>query len=182
MSSYCYRHDTNTVVHCTWYETLTIVITCTCCTDTMTRRTLISHSCPTDIYMHHSRILVTQTALLHRLTAQVYMPVWFLYACHMDSRSYYMYYCVMLPYSCYMIVFCYSYGYSRYWTWELLICNMWEFHIYCSHFPLYCSRYIVPVSRYIVLCYQQSSGPVIMLPVSCPVVVLVTLYTWHIRS
>ena len=49
-------------------------------------------------------------------------------------------------------------------------------------FPLYCSRYIVPVSRYIVLRYQQSSGPVIMLPVSCTVVVLVTLYTWHIRS
>ena len=45
-----------------------------------------------------------------------------------------------------------------------------ESHIYCSHFPLYCSRYIVPVSRYIVLCYQQSSGPVIMLPVSCTVI------------
>jgi len=42
-----------------------------------------------------------------------------------------------------------------------------ESHIYCSRFLLYCSRYIVPVSRYIVLCYQQSSGPVIMLPVSC---------------
>jgi len=39
------------------------------------------------------------------------------------------------------------------------------------------SRYIVPVSRYIVLCYQQNSGPVIMLPVSCTVFVLVTLYT-----
>ena len=44
-------------------------------------------------------------------------------------------------------------------------------------FPLYCSRF-----RYIVLCYQQSSGPVIMLPVSCTVVILVTLYTWRIRS
>jgi len=50
-------------------------------------------------------------------------------------------------------------------------------HIYCSR-----SRYIVPVSRYIVLCYQQSSGPVIMLPVSCTVFILVTLYTWYIRS
>jgi len=28
MSSYCYWHDTNTVDHCTWYETLTIGITC----------------------------------------------------------------------------------------------------------------------------------------------------------
>ena len=41
-----------------------------------------------------------------------------------------------------------------------------ESHIYCYIVPvilfmLYCSH-----SRYIVLCYQQSSGPVIMLPVS----------------
>ena len=57
-----------------------------------------------------------------------------------------------------------------------------DFHIYCSRFPLYCSCYIVPVSRYIVLCYQQNSGSVIMLPVSCTVVVLVTLYTWYNRS
>jgi len=44
-------------------------------------------------------------------------------------------------------------------------------------FMLSCSCYIVLDSRYIVLHYQQSSGPVIMLPVSCTVVVLVTLYT-----
>jgi len=48
-------------------------------------------------------------------------------------------------------------------------------------FPLYWSRYIVPDSRYIVLCYQQSSSPVIMLPISCTVFVLVIFYTWHIR-
>ena len=46
-------------------------------------------------------------------------------------------------------------------------------------FMLSCSCYIVPDSRYIVLRYQQSSGPVIMLPVSCTVVILVTLYTWY---
>ena len=63
-----------------------------------------------------------------------------------------------------------------------------EFHIYCSRynvpvilFQWYCSRFPLYCSRYIVLCYQQSSGPVIMLPVSCTVV-LVTLYTWLIRS
>ena len=71
------------------------------------------------------------------------------------SRSYYMYYCAMLPSSCYMIVSCYWYGYSRYWTWELLIGDMWNptsivpgscyivhdilFPLYCSRFPLYCS-------------------------------------------
>ena len=49
-------------------------------------------------------------------------------------------------------------------------------------FMLYCSCDIVPVSRYIVLCYQQSSGPVITLSVSCTISVLVTLYTWYIRS
>ena len=47
-------------------------------------------------------------------------------------------------------------------------------------FMISCSCYIVPDSRDIVLCYQQSSGPVIMLPVPCTVIVLVTLYTWHI--
>ena len=52
-----------------------------------------------------------------------------------------------------------------------------DFHIYCFRFPLYCSCYIVPVSRYIVLCYRQSSGPVIMLPVSCTVFILVPWYT-----
>ena len=70
----------------------------------------------------------------------LHMHVWFLYSCHMDSRSYYMYYCSMLPYSCYMIVSCYWYGYSRYWIWELLICDMW---IPTSIVPV--SLYIVPV-------------------------------------
>ena len=114
----------------------------------------------------------------------LHVPTWFNYSYHMDHRAYYMYYCSMLSYSCYMIVSCYWYGYSRYWTWELLICDMWNpttivpvilFPWYCSRFPLYCSRYIV-------LCYQQSSGPIIMLPVSCTVVVLVTLFTWYNRS
>jgi len=41
---------------------------------------------------------------------------------------------------------------------------------------------LFPISRYIVLCYQQSSGPVIMLHVSCTVIVLVTLCTFNIRS
>ena len=52
------------------------------------------------------------------------------------------------------------------------------FPLYCSRFPLYCSCYIVPVSRYIVLCNQQSSGPVIMLPVSHIIMILVTLYIY----
>ena len=77
-----------------------------------------------------------------RHTSQVhisllYMQAWFLHSYHMDPGSCYTYYCSMLPYSCYTIVSCYWYGYSRYWTWELLICAMWESHISCSRFPLY---------------------------------------------
>jgi len=52
-----------------------------------------------------------------------------------------------------------------------------ESHIYCSCyivpvilFPSYCSRFRVYCSCDIVLCYQQSSRPVIMLPVSCTVI------------
>jgi len=82
------------------------------------------------------------TSLLHMLTARVYMHVLFLSSCH--HRTYDLYYCSMLPYACYMIVSCYWYGYSRYWTWELLICDMWN------------PTSIIPVSRYIV--------PVILFP------------------
>ena len=64
-------------------------------------------------------------SLLSMLTTRVYMHVLFLSSCHMDHHAYYMYYCSMFPYSWYMIVSCYWYGYSRYWTWELLRCDMW---------------------------------------------------------
>ena len=75
----------------------------------------------------------------------------------------------------------YWYGCSRYWTRELLICYTWN---PTSIVPV--SSYIVHVILFpfpvIVLRYQQSSGPVIMLPISCIVLVLVTLYTWHMKS
>ena len=80
---------------------------------------------------------------------------------------------IFMLYDCFLLLI----WISRYWTWELLICDMWN---PTSIVPV--SRYIVLISHYIVLCYQQSSGPVILLPVSCTVFVLVTLYTWHIRS
>ena len=87
------------------------------------------------------------------------MHVFVLSSFHMDHRAYYMYYCSMFPYSCYMIVLCYWYGYSRYWTWELLICDMWNptsivpvilFPLYCSRFPLYCSM----LSTELMSCYH----------------------------
>ena len=89
-----------------------------------------------------SLILVTQTTLLHMLTAQVYMHVWFLYSWYMDPRSYYMYYCAMLP----LLI----------WIFPLLDMRAVDmrymgiphllfpfsvilFMLYCSRFPLYCS-------------------------------------------
>ena len=101
----------------------------------------------TDIPMHglpHVILLIVLIVTWILGISLLPMHVRFLYSCHMDPRSDYMYYCAMLLYSGYMIVFCYWYGYSRYWTWELLICNMWN------------PTSIVPVSRYIV--------PVILFP------------------
>ena len=178
-------------------DTLTTVMTCTSDTQiyytdycytymsTGTRRYQFTYYYLSYDSYHHIIItwmLGTQlshghTSLLHMLTARVYMHVLFLSFCHMNYYTYYVYYCSILSlYSSDMIVSCYWYWYSRYWTWELLICDMWN-----ATSIVLVSCYIVPVSRYIVQCYQQSSGPVIMLPVSCTVIILVTLYAWHIR-
>jgi len=120
-------------------------------------------------WMLDTRLSHIHTLLLHMLTARVYMYVLFLSCCHMNHHSYYMYYCSMLsPYSCYMIVSHYWYCYSCYWIHEMLICYVWTLIS------------IVLVSRYLVICYQQSSCPVIMLHVPCIVFVLATLYTWNI--
>ena len=74
----------------------------------------------------HFILAWTSYAFMSCLHVTVTHPVLFLFPCHIDHRAYYMYYCSMLPYSCYMIVSWYWYGYSHYWTWELLICNMWD--------------------------------------------------------
>ena len=134
----------------------------------------------------------------------LHMHIWFLYSCHMDLV---LITCITIP--CYWIhVIClfpllilliplldtcsrYWYRYSRYWTWELLICYMWtstsivpvsRYIVHVILFMWYCSSFRVYCSRYIVLCYQQSSGPVIVLPVLGTVFILVTLYTWYIRT
>ena len=72
--------------------------------------------------------------ILHVLLFHV-IPVFLLYACF----PWLILLCPLLD-----IVSCYWYGYSRYWTWELLICDMWT------------PTSIVPVSCYIV--------PVILFP------------------
>jgi len=169
---YCNSQDP--VLH----ETLTTIITCTCCTNTMTRHTLLFRiHVPPISKCFTSRILVTQTALLHMLTAQVYI------ACMVSLFLSYGSPFILHVLLCHVTVFM-LYGCFLLLIWIFPLLDMRavdmhyvESHIYCSRFPLYCSCYIVPVPRYIVLCYQQSSGPVIMLPVSCIVLVLVTLYT-----
>ena len=91
-----------------------------------------------------------------------------------------LYDCSMLLYSCYMIVSCHWYGYSRYWTWELLIRDMWN---PTSIVPVSC--YIVPVILFpfpVILFYAINRAQVQLSCYPYHVFVLVTLYTWHIRS
>ena len=92
------------------HYTLTTVITCTSDTD-MLHGLLLHIYVPLvhgytnsrNITFHVIVIIVTwmlDTQLSHAhtsLTARVYMHVWFLYSCHVDPRSYYMYYCSMYP-------------------------------------------------------------------------------------
>ena len=139
----------------------------------MKRHFSISYSSSTDIYMYHSRILVTQTALLQMLTTRVYMLVFYRLVIWRTVH--------VTP----IIVPCYR------------IHVIWLFPVIDTDFPLLdmravdmryvgiphllfpfldilfmisCSCYIVPDSRYIVLRYQQSSGPVIVLTVPCTVI------------
>ena len=101
----------------------------------------------TDYCISYSYSHDHHTHSCHAYILQLHMPVLFLSSCHMDHHTYYMYYYFMFPYSWYMIVTCYWYGYSCYWTCELLICDMWEAHIYCSR-----SRYIVHVILFMLYC------------------------------
>ena len=136
-----------------------------------------THGCHVYIALLHVHVMLTY----HCYTCMSYFPVTHvymvsLYSCHMDHHAYYMYYRSVFPYSWYMIVscYCYWYGYSRYWTWELLRCDMWTstsivpvsryivhdilFMLYCSWFPLYCSTLSTELrSRYHVHRIMYSS-------------------------
>ena len=99
---------------------------------------------------------------LHALIVYVFLFAWimmyistswlFLDSRYIEHYFCYMYYCSMwFRYSSYMIVSCYWYGYSRYWTWELLIRDIWN---PTSIVPVSC--YIVPVILFsfpVILCY-----------------------------
>jgi len=92
--------------------------------------TVISYIGIIIIWILGTQLYHVHTSLLHMFTAPVYMHVLCLYSCHMDHRSYYKYYCAMLSlYSCYMII-------ARYWTCELLICDVWNSTSICFPFPV----------------------------------------------
>ena len=76
-------------------------------------------------WMLHTLLSHVHASLWHTFTTRVYMHVLFFTYYHMTHRAYYLDYCSMLLYSCYVIVSCYWYGYSGYWTCELLICDVW---------------------------------------------------------
>ena len=110
----------------------------------MTRHTLNSYSCPTDIYMQHftdtryTDITVTYT---HRTSVHACIVSIFL-------SSLYILYILLF----HVIPVCMLYDYFLLLIWISLLRDMRavdmryvEFHIYCSRFPLYCSCYIVPV-------------------------------------
>ena len=70
------------------------------------------------LYHVHSSLLHISTGI-HACIVLIFLSY--------GSPSYYMYYCSLFSlYSCYMIVSCYWYWYSRYWIRELLICDVWN--------------------------------------------------------
>ena len=145
------------------------------CTDAMTRHTSSPYSCaPLHRIPSCHIIVIIVTWILGILL--LHMHVWFLYSCHMDSRSYYVIRipihitCIIVP--CYRIHVIWLFlvtdmdipdiGYESCWY---AICGiphlLFPFPVILFPFPV------------ILLCYQQSSGPVIRLTVSCIVFVLV---------
>ena len=161
---------------------------------------LLLQFCHVYISLLHVHVMFTY----HCYTCMSCLPITVTRACHVYISLLHVH--VMLTYHCYTCMSCFHIPVTHaihvpccciHVIWLFPVTDMdipvtghescWYAICEISHllFPLYCSycsRDIVLVFRYIVLCYQQSSGPVIMLPVSCTVVVLVTLYTWHIRS
>ena len=129
------------ILYCT---DIIILITSHRYIDTVTRDTIISYSYPTDtrihyftgyrhfIYLHHrymgalftviscSYIIVTY---IHRYTCIDYfyiLVVWITILITWIIATW------IFMYSHYMIVCNYWYWYSRYWTCELLICDVWN--------------------------------------------------------
>ena len=124
----------------------------------MTRHTLLFRiHVPPISKCFTSRILVTQTALLHMLTAQVYI------ACMVSLVLSYGFPFILHVLLCHVIIFM-LYGCFLLLIWIFPLLDMRavdmhyvEFHIYCSRFPLYCSRfplYCSMLSTELMSCYH----------------------------
>ena len=129
----------------------------------------------TDIPMHglpHAILLIVIIVTWILDISLLHMHVWFLYSCHMDPRSYYMY-ChvtVFMLYECFLLLI---------WLFPILDMRAIDmqyveiphllfpfpvilFSLYCSRFPLYCSMlstelwssyHVTRIMYYICSCY-----------------------------
>ena len=103
-------------------------------------------------YYSHRYMDARHTSQVH--ISLLHMHVWFLYSCHMDHRSSYMYYCSMLLYLCYIIdVHVLLFHVTVFDCFLLLICifpllDMRAVDMRYVEFHIYCSRYIVPVTLF----------------------------------
>ena len=111
------------------------------CPDTMTRHTLISYSCPTDIYMHHftdTRYTDSTATYAHRTNIHACVVAIFLsYGSPCILHVLLFHVTVSMLYACFLLLI---------WIFPLLDMRAVdmryvESHIYCSRFPLYCSRF-----------------------------------------
>ena len=169
-----YHHYTDTVVHWTWYYIIhwpllvhVLVI------HRYVTRLIATHICSTGTRIYPFTEYRMSYSCYHRYmdaryTVMLCLHITVTHACIVSIFLSYgstVYIACIFRFSCYMIISRSWYWISCYWIHELLICDVWN------------PTSIVPVSRYPVLCYQLSSGPVIMLHVPCTVLVLVTLCT-----
>jgi len=128
----------------------------------------------------HSYILCTLHCYIY---SPVYMYWLFLYSCHMDHYSYYMYYCCMYIHlfplhNCFPLLIL-----------IFLLLDMWAVDMWCVKLRATWIQATWATSRiphlhllffifcYLIFSYQQNSGPVIMLHVPCTVLVLAMLCT-----
>ena len=114
------------------------------------------------------------TQLYHVYTSLLHLHVWFLYSCYMDHRSYCMsYYCmyihVFLLNDCFPLL---MFLLLDIWAVDMRCVELSATWIQATGATSKIQHLLIPASRYLVICYQQSSSPVIMLHVPCTILVL----------
>jgi len=116
----------------------------------------------------------------------VYMHVLFLYSCHMVHRLYYMYSCCMyipifLLRDCFPLLIL-IFPLLDMWAVDMRCVKLSATWIQDTGVTSRIPHLLFPVSRYLVICYQQSSGYVIMLHVPCIILVLAMQCTLNIMN